>query len=287
MARSFERPKTLAAALEILPGRDWTILAGGTDIYPAATQAFAWGRPGPAHILDVSAIAGLGAIEETPDEFRIGCLATWTQIAEAGLPGWFDCLRLAGREVGGAQIQNRGTLAGNICNASPAADGVPALLALDARVELCSAAGKRVVSLTDFILGNRRTMRRCNELVTAIVVPKRSPNARSTFRKLGVRRYLVISITMAAVLIETGEDGRIHHARIAVGACSEVAARLPALEGALIGKAAGGRLGDVVEDHMLAPLSPIDDVRASAAYRRKSALVLVRRALRDLSEGAR
>ena len=286
MAQSYERPKTLAAALEMLPGRDWTILAGGTDIYPAATEAFAWGRPGPAHILDLCAIEGLKAIEETADEFRIGCLATWTQIAESGLPGWFKFLRLAGREVGGVQIQNRGTLAGNICNASPAADGVPALLALDAKVELCSAAGTQVVSLTDFILGNRRTTRRCNELVTAILVPKRGPGARSTFLKLGVRRYLVISIAMAAMLIETGARGRIVHARVAVGACSEVAARLLALEGALIGKSVDRSLEDLVEDRMLAPLSPIDDIRASAAYRRKSALVLVRRALRELAKGA-
>jgi CO/xanthine dehydrogenase FAD-binding subunit len=283
-AQSYARPKSLAAALAMLPDREWTIFAGGTDVYPAATEAFAWGRPGPAHILDVSAIKGLGDIEQTPDAFRIGCLVTWSRIIASDLPDWFKCLRLAGREVGGAQIQNRGTLAGNICNASPAADGVPALLALDAKVELHGAAGIRVVALADFILGNRQTMRGRDELVTAILVPKRAPGARSTFLKLGVRRYLVISIAMVAALIETGQDGRICHARIAVGACSEVAARLPALESALIGKPLNDALDDLVEDRMLAPLSPIDDIRASATYRRQSALVLVRRALRNLRE---
>jgi CO/xanthine dehydrogenase FAD-binding subunit len=281
-ARSYERPESLAAALDLLPRREWTILAGGTDVYPAAAEAFAWGRPGPAHVLDVSAIAGLGAIEETADAFRIGCLATWQRIVDSDLPDWFRCLRLAGREIGGAQIQNRATLAGNICNASPAADGVPALLALDARVELHAASGARIVALSDFILGNRQTARGRDELVTAILVPKRGPSARSTFLKLGARRYLVISIAMVAAAIDADESGRIDHARIAVGACSEVAARLPALERALIGKSLDEPLEDLVEDAMVAPLSPIADVRGSAEYRRNSALVLARRALAAL-----
>jgi CO/xanthine dehydrogenase FAD-binding subunit len=151
-------------------------------------------------------------------------------------------------------------------------------------VELHGAAGIRIVALADFILGNRQTMRGRDELVTAILVPKRSPGARSTFLKLGVRRYLVISIAMVASLIETDQDGRICHARIAVGACSEVAVRLPALESALIGKPVSDALDDLVETRMLAPLSPIDDIRASATYRRQSALVLVRRSLANLRE---
>ena len=123
--------------------------------------------------------------------------------------------------------------------------------------------------------------------MTAILMPKRGPGARSTFLKLGARRYLVISIAMVAALIETDAAGRVGHARIAVGACSEVAARLPALEGALIGKSVDDSLGAAVADGMLAPLSPIGDVRASAAYRRQSALALVRRALWELGEAAR
>ncbi len=282
MKRSYERPESLEAALAILPDRDWTILAGGTDIYPAMAEAFAWGRPAPDHVLDVTAIAGLGAIEETPDAYRIGCLVTWTRIVESGLPGWFQCLRLAAREVGGAQIQNRGTLAGNICNASPAADGVPALTVLDAKVELQALSGSRTIPLCDFILGNRGTARRPDELVTAVLVPKRGRGARSNFLKFGARRYLVISIAMVAALIEVDEGGFIGHARIAVGACSAAARRLPALEFALVGKSIDAPIEDLAEDGMLSPLAPIGDIRGSASYRRESALILVRRALAAL-----
>ena len=207
---------------------------------------------------------------------------TWTQLIESDLPDWFECLRLAGREIGGVQIQNRGTLAGNLCNASPAADGVPALLVLDASVELQSATATRTLPLSEFIRGNRRTDRQPDELVTAIVVPKRDAAARSTFSKLGARRYLVISIAMVAALIESDTDGRITHARVAVGACSEVAQRLPALEAALTGREIAEPLAPLVSDEMLSDLTPIGDVRGSATYRRQAAATLIGRTLEHL-----
>ena len=282
MTPTYERPESLKAALDLLPKRPWTLLAGGTDVYPAATEAFAWGRAGPAHVLDLTAVDGLSSIEEKADAFRIGCLVTWTGLIEAGLPNWFDCLRLAGRDVGGVQIQNRGTLVGNICNASPAADGIPALLALDAEVELRSAGGHRTVPLEEFVLGNRRTVRHADELVAAILIPKRGSGARSTFSKLGARRYLVISIAMVAALVETDSSGRIGHARVAVGACSEVARRLPELETAITGRSIEEPLDAHVDEAMFSALSPIDDVRGSGEFRRAAALVLVRRALAAL-----
>jgi CO/xanthine dehydrogenase FAD-binding subunit len=282
MARSYERPKLLEEAVGILSRGTWTVLAGGTDIYPAAAEAFAWGRPAPDHILDITAIDGLNGIEETADGYRIGCRVTWSQIMEADLPGWFHCLRQAGCEVGGKQIQNRGTLVGNLCNASPAADGVPALLALDAAVEIKNLSGVRVLPLSEFILGNRKTAHDATELVTAIIVPKRGAKARSTFLKLGARRYLVVSITMVAALLETNAADCIDGAGVAVGACSEVAQRLPALEAALIGKSIYEPLEDLVETDMLMPLVPIDDIRGSAEYRRDAAFELVRGALETL-----
>jgi CO/xanthine dehydrogenase FAD-binding subunit len=123
------------------------------------------------------------------------------------------------------QIQNSGTVAGNLCNASPAADGVPPLLALDASVELASVAGTRRLKLDDFILGPRRTARRADELLAAILIPKPRAAAHSHFLKLGARRYLVISIAMVAAAIES-ERGKITTARVAVGACGPVAQRL-------------------------------------------------------------
>ena len=279
------RPENLDDALASLGERPHRVLAGGTDAYPADAAATGWGQPGIDHpdappILDVSALGALSGIRRFPDQVEIGALVTWTEAIESDLPAWFDCVRLAAREVGGRQIQNRGTLAGNLCNASPAADGVPALLVLDARVRLQSRGGSREVPLGGFITGNRRTCLRPGELMTAIVIPSPATDARSTFLKLGARRYLVISIAMAAACLEL-EDGRISDARLAVGACSEVAQRLAGLEARLQGVPAAEAPG-MLRDEDFASLSPIDDVRASASYRRHGARVLVRRALEAL-----
>jgi len=204
-------------------------------------------------------------------------------LIRAHLPPCFDGLKLAAREIGGVQIQNAGTLAGNICNASPAADGVPALLVLDAAVAIASTRGTRLLPLADFILGNRRTALAGDELMTAIIIPRPGGAARSTFRKLGARKYLVISIVMVAALIETASDGTIAVARIAVGACSAVAKRLAALEHDLVGRKLVPGIGRIITASHLAALAPIDDVRATADYRSDAALALVSGSLEDLA----
>ena len=125
-------PRTLEEALAIRAAGPVTVLAGGTDVYPAKAARAGWGDMRHADILDISARAGLRGIAEEPAAWRIGALTTWTDLIRAELPPQFDGLKLAAREVGGVQIQNRGTLAGNICTASPAGDGAPNLLALEA-----------------------------------------------------------------------------------------------------------------------------------------------------------
>ena len=285
---AYRRPAGLDQALSILSERPHRILAGGTDVFPADAAAVGWGRPGVDHpdsapILDITAVDTLSGIRRLPDQIEVGALVTWTEAIESDLPAWFDCVRLAAREIGGRQIQNRGTLAGNLCNASPAADGVPALLALDARVRLRHRGGSREIPLDRFITGNRRTCMRPHELMTAIVIPSPASGARSTFLKLGARRYLVISIAMVAACLEV-RDGRIRDARLAVGACSEVAQRLTGLEARLEG-ASPRDAPDMVREDDVASLSPLDDVRASATYRRHGARVLVRRTLDALLHG--
>jgi len=274
------RPTEVDEAVAALAANDaLTILAGGTDFYPARV-----GRPAARapDVLDITALRGLRGITDDGDRLRIGAATTWSDIVRSDLPPWFDGLKRAAREVGGVQIQNAGTIAGNLCNASPAADGVPCLLALDATVELASHAGRRTLPLDAFVTGNRRTARRPDELVTAILVPKPLRAARATFLKLGARRYLVISIAMVAAVIETDGDV-VAAARVTVGACSPVARRLPALEAALAGRLLSPALGEVPEPAHLAPLSPIEDPRGTAAYRADAALTLVRRALTELA----
>ena len=277
----YVRPTSVGEAVAALQEGSWTVLAGGTDVYPTHVE-----RPLTGDLLDISAIEGLRGIAAGEAGWTIGALTTWSDLIAADLPPLFDGLKAAAREVGGVQIQNAATLAGNLCNASPAADGVPPLLSLDAEVVLAGRDGERRLALPDFIAGNRQTARRGDELVTAIHIPRPAHDGvRAGFHKLGARRYLVISIAMVAATLAV-EDDTVAEARVAVGACSPVARRLSALEADLVGRAADGDLGLAATPEHLSGLSPIDDVRASADYRREAALVLVRRVLGRLGAGA-
>ncbi|WP_417741654.1 FAD binding domain-containing protein [Salipiger sp.] len=264
------RPESLSAALELLQGGRAVALAGGTDLYPALRD----GTP-PPEMVDLTRVDGLRGISRGERGWRIGGATTWTQVLKADLPPLFAGLKAAAREVGSVQIQNTGTVAGNLCNASPAADGVPALLALDAEVELAAPTGTRRMLLGDFITGPRATRLAPGEILTALLIPEAA--GRGAFLKLGARRYLVISIAMVSAVVET-EGDVIKSARLAVGACSPVARRLPALEAALAGKTLS-RAGQAALAYDYPELSPIDDVRAGASYRREAVATLVARAI--------
>jgi CO/xanthine dehydrogenase FAD-binding subunit len=268
------RPRSLEEAVQALAESRGTILSGGTDFFPALGD-----RVPNKPIIDISAVADLKGIHSTKDTIRFGGRTTWREISETPLPRGFDGLKAAAREVGSIQIQNVATVAGNLCNASPAADGIPALLALDAEITLASVSGLRRVPLANFVLGNRRTMKREDEILSEITVPRRLENSASTFLKLGSRRYLVISIAMVAVNLVIDEREKIAEALLAVGACSASALRLRGLEQNLSGVAAQPGIGHLVKQEHLAELSPIGDVRATAGYRREAALVLTKRAL--------
>jgi CO/xanthine dehydrogenase FAD-binding subunit len=265
------RPTSLHDALAELATRRLVVLAGGTDHFPARVV-----EAPDDDILDITALPDLRAIVWRDDHWWLPCLATWTDLIRARMPAAFDALTQAARQVGGVQVQNAGSIVGNLCNASPAADGIPCLLALDAEVEMASAAGRRVMKLDEFLLGPRRTARRADELVLGLRIPPATDDARSVFLKLGARRYLVISIAMVAAEMELLADGTVARARIAVGACSPRAVRLPALEAALVGRPVDPALA---RPEHFAGLAPIDDIRATAAYRGAAALELVRRAV--------
>lgn len=273
---SYAQPTSVKEAVELLAADAWVMLAGGTDFYPGLGEG-----PVSGPVLDISCIDALRGISRDDDNagWRIGALATWTQLLRADdLPASFDCLKQAALEVGSVQIQNRATIVGNICNASPAADGVPALLVLDAEVELTSLHATRRLGLSEFLQGNRRTARRPDEIVTGIFVPDNSAQGSSAFFKLGARRYLVISIAMVAARVELDGTGLVKAVAVSVGACSVVARRLSDLEKGLVGKNPADVPSVPVARH-LDCLSPIDDVRAPAGYRLDAALEGVRRAL--------
>lgn len=269
----YAKPRSLEEALDLLASGDWQIMAGATDLYPGHV-----GRPFSRAMLDINGIAALHGIAAEAGHLVLGARTSWSAVARADLPPAFAALQQAAREVGSLQIQNAGTVGGNLCNASPAADGVPPLLVLDAEVELRSAAGLRRLPLSQFVLANRRTALLPGELLTAVRIPRDAAGV-SAFHKLGARRYLVISIAMAAARIRLAEDGSIAEAAVAVGACSPAARRLSTLEAALAGLPAR-ELGAVLAECPMPEISPIDDVRGSAAYRREAAREIVSRAVR-------
>ena len=275
----YAKPQSVDEALALLSEGAWRILAGGTDFYPALGA-----KPLSENLLDINGLSELRGVAETATHLVIGARTSWTDIIKHPLPSAFDALKQAAREVGSVQIQNTGTVAGNICNASPAADGVPALLILDAEVEIAYASGKRCEALQTFIRGNRQTTLGPAEMVTAIRLPKTSLAGASSFFKLGARRYLVISIAMAATRIAIGDDGMVTDAAIAVGACSAVAQRLGLLESELRGQDIRSFADMTLAERHFADLRPIDDVRGSADYRSGAAREIVSRALAATAE---
>lgn len=274
---AYHRPSRLEEALAALSTADLTVLAGGTDYYPARVGTLI-----TDDLLDVTAVEELRGIRSGAGTVAIGATTSWSEIVAAALPPAFRCLQQAARQVGAAQIQSTGTIGGNLCNASPAADGVPPLLALDASVVLRSTRGERTLPLERFVLGNRRTARERDELLTEVRFPAFTPRARSSFLKLGSREYLVISIVMVATALDVDADEVIRRAAVAVGSCAPVARRLVTLERKLVGRRAEPALLDLVAPADLDVLSPIDDVRATAGYRRDAALTLVRRSLAEV-----
>lgn len=271
--RDYVRPQTLSEVIAHLAQGARRLLAGGTDLYPTA------GRKLTGPVLDLTAVDELRGFRAA-NGLRIGAATTWTEIAEASLPPALNALQQAARQVGGRQIQNAGTIGGNLCNASPAADGVPPLLVVDAEVELVSSLGTRHLPLSKFITGPRKTALAPGEVLTAVTIPEAGLGGRSAFEKLGARTHLVISIAMVAARVRL-DGGRIGDIAIAVGSCSGVAVRLAAVEQAVMGARVDQISGLIRPEDVAAALSPIDDVRATATYRIKAAVELVSRTVAE------
>ena len=277
---TYHSPTDLSSALALAANGKGKIIAGGTDVYPTQGQGEA-----PETYLDLTKVIRLSGItHESDGSFRIGATTTWSGINDTHLPPAFDALKQAAKEVGSIQIQNAGTIAGNICNASPAADRVPPLLALDARIEMMSAQrGVRMLPLSEFIQGVRKTALAKDELVSAILIPPLPDGAKAAFEKLGSRRFLVISISMVAAVISCDQNGLICDARVSVGSCSPVAVRLTQLEQDILGKRPREI---VVTDKHLTALTPISDVRGRKNYRMDVVGTQCERAIRRACDDA-
>ncbi|MEP3279790.1 MAG: FAD binding domain-containing protein [Stappiaceae bacterium] len=282
MQEGYFRPEKLDDALQWLSEHKACVAAGCTDLFPATK---AQKLPGP--VLDLTGIDELRGIQQDATHWRFGATTTWTDMVRTDLPEAFNSLKRAALEVGSIQIQNSGTLAGNLCNASPAADGVPCWLTLDAEIELRSTGGTRRLPLHSFIVGPRKTKLSDDEIVSAILVPKSSAAGVSSFLKLGARKYLIISIAMVAARI-VEKNGIVADAALSVGSCNAVAIRLTDLEAELEGRPFTPDAIHSISDEMIGSrLQPIDDLRSNAAYRKTAAVEMIRRCVGSLvnSEG--
>lgn len=258
---TLRRARTLAGALEILRDEPGTVpLAGCTDVYVALEFG---GQPGTRY-LDLSPLKALKKIALAGDALSIGALATYSELQTSRLVRQrLPMLVEAARQVGGIQIQNRGTIGGNIANGSPAGDALPVLAAVDAVVVLQGANGMRRVPFRDFYTGYRATVRQSDELIVAIEVPP--VEGQQWFRKVGTRQAQAISKVVFAGV-------RAAQPRLALGSVAATVVRLPRTEAML---AAGRPLDDALTA-LAGEIAPIDDVRSTADYRRTVALNLVR-----------
>ena len=251
-------------------------VAGGTNLVPDVL----FGRKKIARAVDISRLDELRFIEEADGKIRIGALATVTDLLDSGLirdaasPLYESVLEFAG-----PLVRNRASVAGNLMDASPAADLAPPLLAQDAVVELASAEGERVLPLSEFFLDYRKTAARPEELMTAIVIDPLGTTDRCAYYKLQLRRAMAIAVVGVAVVLRM-EESVCAEAAIGMGAVAAVPYRARDAEAHLRGREIGEAQIEAAAAAAADGARPIDDVRASAAYRRKMCGVLVRRLLK-------
>jgi CO/xanthine dehydrogenase FAD-binding subunit len=251
-------------------------VAGGTDLMVTLNGELA---PPPASVVDLWAIEALRGIAIDGDALSLGALTTYTDIRRSALcREHVPALVEAAATIGAAQIQNRGTLGGNIANASPAGDTLPVLLASDAMIVVGSERGEREVPAAEFWTGYRRTALAHDELILRIRLSI-AADRETRFRKVGTRRAQAISKVVMAVAWRV--DGTWRDVRVALGSVAATPIRATATEGALEGRPPTPETADRAAETLAGELAPIDDVRSTAEYRRLVAARVLHRIIRD------
>lgn len=278
---SYFRPQTVEEAYDFLSNSKslTKILAGGTDLLLYLNKATE-----PVNVVDIGAINQLKIIEEDSEEVRFGSMVTFTQaqMSEVIIKNC-KALAKAASLVGSPQIRNQGTIVGNIANASPAADSVPALVAMDAEVIIASKHGKRREKVADVLAGINKINLKSDELIIGVAF-KKIPGLKSGFAKLGRRNALAISRISAAVGIVASEN-TITEARVALGAVAPNPFRSTEIEQALIGKKLDEAVSNNVLEVAYSVVSEKLGSRASAPYKRQAIKGVVRQALEDALQG--
>jgi carbon-monoxide dehydrogenase medium subunit len=274
---AYVAPTTLEEASAIL-GENPTgtrLIAGGTDLIVQMRA----GVVQPDMLVDLRLLP-LNAISVEKDLVRLGSRVTHTQIVESKVM-WerFPALAAACEAVGGPATRNRGTIGGNLANASPAADSAPPLLVYDTSVVVASAVSKRTVPLADFLVDYRQTALQPSEIIKEIRMPVPSGEMASSFIKLGKRQALTIAVVSVAARLTVDESYKVQEARIALGSVAPTPIRASSAEKMMVGEALSVEVIAEAANEAVHGASPISDARASAEYRTKMISVLVRRAL--------
>lgn len=274
------RAVTLVEALQLhKENPNVTLLAGGTDLLVKLNEQIMK----PKVVLDLSLIKEMHGIQLKDGQITLGALTTHTEIVNSEILQKFaPALVQASSMVGSLQIRNRGTIGGNICNASPAADAVPALIALGAEIRLMKAKQERIVPLEDFFLGSGKTILAPGEILTQVLLKAQGPNQGSAFRKLGKRKALAISVVNAGVFMEIDAESQIiRKVRIALGSVAPTPMRAKQAEKLMLGQRMTKELLKEIELSVAAEVRPIDDIRSQAEYRRRVAGELGQRAAEE------
>ncbi|WP_322027960.1 xanthine dehydrogenase family protein subunit M [Burkholderia sp. BCC1977] len=270
----FASPDSLDEALELYANGSWRLLAGGSDLFAQVDL-----RPTTVGWLSLSEIPELKGISERGEHIEIGALTTWAEIERSPLVP--AMLAEAAASIGSHQIRWRATIGGNICNAAPIADGLPALFALNANVTLASIHGIRILPIDEFVLGRRTTALHADEVLISIGFRRASVNEGSIYRKFSNREGVTLAITSLAMKIDWREDVA-DDIRVVVGGASEAPRHLQSLEACLPGRSVRDLEHALADAQWAQELSPIDDLRGTKAFRLHIAGVLLHQSLSDL-----
>jgi CO/xanthine dehydrogenase FAD-binding subunit len=278
VARSYIRPENTEALLDALEAPGATILCGGTDLMVKMRA----GILDPASLVDISGLDALRGVREEDESLVIGAATTESELLESEIVrGRLPLLAAALELLGSTQIRNRGTLGGNLANASPAADSAVPLLLYDAEVVLASRGGYRRMPVEAFIVSPGKTQLRDGEYMQEIRVPHTDPDAVGQYHKIGRRRALTIAIASVGMLCRV-ENGQIAWARVAAGSVAARPLRLRPVEEALVGAPLDEERIAAARELASSAVSPIDDVRGTADYRRGVVADLVADFLREM-----
>ena len=271
----YHAPKTLAEAVELMDTLDNAKpVIGGTDLVPLLREAACR----PSHLVDLNNVAELNYVREEDGFICIGATTTHSQVAASELMRKAPAVVDAVSRIGSPQIRNRGSVAGNLCNASPAADSAPPLLVYDAEVEIVSGDETAIIPLPELFAGPKINSLEPNELVTEIRFPVPPESSSSSFKRMARRKAFTLSMVSAAAYVEM-EGGVCTEARVAFGSVAETPIRAPGVEELLAGKELDSQTISDAEEAAKQGVAPITDVRGTAEYRKAMCGVLLRRAL--------